>query len=155
MNSERIALVAAAIFVAAGVVGGFTLLGSPQHQRQLALDQRRVSDLQIVAADLTRYARPANGLPSQLPRDFHVVGYDGVPATVDPVTRKPYEYARESSTRYRLCAIFAEASRDDDPQTAAAWRHKAGRQCFRFDVTRIAVPLSSVRVERREKSRNA
>ncbi|NJN87694.1 MAG: hypothetical protein HC881_17030, partial [Leptolyngbyaceae cyanobacterium SL_7_1] len=46
---DRIFALLASVGVVAGVITGFSLLGSPSGQRQIRLDQRRVQDLYQIA----------------------------------------------------------------------------------------------------------
>lgn len=141
MTAERIGALAAMVLVAGGVAGGLALLGTPQHQRELQIDRRRIADLRTIAAALNhRYAPQAHvqrPLPQRLPKDLG----DGYPATttpVDPVSGTPYTYVRESASRYRLCATFAQAAASDGGYNDRP--HGAGTRCFRFEVTGDAEP---------------
>ena len=130
-------LVAAAIAVMAGAVGaGLYVLGSPAHQRDLRLDQRRVDDLALLSQAIDDYAR-LHGAP---PADLHALqlGPDPARFTRDPVTAVPYGYGTASARGYRLCATFAAAT---PPQAAAGYGmlpnlhgvrrpHPAGHHCF-------------------------
>jgi hypothetical protein len=122
---ERIAGIAAFAVVVAGLAAGFAAIGPPRHVRLMDLDRRRVSDLQSIArriqGDTTGRRGPMAPATSQR--------RDGWPH--DPETGRPYDYRRESATRYRLCATFALAA---DSDVAAAWRHGAGRTCYRLDA---------------------
>jgi hypothetical protein len=139
MNAERIAATVACMLVAAGLIAGFRLVGSPQNMRTQALDRRRAEDLRVVAGALkTRYesAWPARSrrLPAQLPDDLRALRPDGTDATRDPVTGKRYGYAREPGRKYRLCATFAR--RDEAPDIGdLSIPHPAGRACFRFNLS--------------------
>jgi hypothetical protein len=138
MSIERIAATVACILVAAGLIAGFWLVGSPQNMRTQALDRRRADDLRAVAAAMkTRYASTGHArswrLPAQLPDDLRAPRQDGTDATRDPVTGERYGYARESAGKYRLCATFSRG--DDAPDIGyLTLPHPAGRACFRFNL---------------------
>jgi hypothetical protein len=125
MTGERVAGAAVFAVVAVSIAIGFATIGPPQHVRLVELDQRREFDLRDIEArlHLESNERPSNA-GSALP-DRPV---DSWPH--DPVTRKPYEYHRESAARYRLCATFALPS--DADANDAPWRHGAGRTCYRL-----------------------
>lgn len=112
----------------------FVFLGTPSHQRLVSLDERRVGDLEKVASSLHN-GYQTGSLPERLPEYL---------ATVDPVTKRTYEFRRLDPTHYLLCAVFstnepaADGAEYSDVVQAfphAAWRHGAGRACFKFDVT--------------------
>lgn len=115
---------AACVAVAAGVIAGFSLLGSPAHQRQIGADRRRVENLRAIAWEL--HARPGG-----LPQSLNELKAD----RTDPVTGAPYEYRPVGGTEYELCATF-EAPQPPEPRPAPYWRHGAGRECFRLDSTK-------------------
>lgn len=125
MIGERIAGVAAFAVVVAGLAAGFAAIGPPAHVRQMELDRRRVSDLQSIAQRIRENATGRRGPTAPATSQRR----DGWPH--DPETGRPYDYHRESVTRYRLCATFALAA---DSDVAATWRHGAGRTCYRLDA---------------------
>jgi hypothetical protein len=137
MTADRIAATVACGLVAAGVIAGFSLTGSPQNMRTQALDRRRADDLRaVVEAVQRRYAQSdtvhAASLPDQLPPTLRASRSDGSDARHDPVTGSPYRYARETRTRFRLCATFALA--DDRQNNYDLAPHAAGRVCYRFKL---------------------
>ena len=138
MTAERIAATIACALVAAGLIAGFWLIGSPQKMRTQALDRRRADDLRTVAETLKeRYASipqvRSSRLPAELPERLRVLRPDGSDATRDPVTGERYGYTRESAETYRLCATFALA--DDAPGNYNdRVAHPAGPACFRFKL---------------------
>jgi hypothetical protein len=144
MRVEGIGLLAAALLVAGGLAGGFALIGSPGHQRDLELDRRRVADLADIAGALQRRFHPSDGaaaaLPKTLPHDLLVLYVQRPVETNDPADHQPYAYARESATRYRLCATFVGAIAEYGG--FAEWPHPAGRHCFEFDTVHGAEPTA-------------
>ena len=138
MSLERIAAAVACSLVAAGVIAGFWLIGSPQNLRTQALDRRRAEDLRAVVGALEERYRGSrvawSPLPARLPDRLHALRPDGSDATRDPVTGQRYGYIRESAGTYQLCATFARA---DDALDAGflSIPHPAGRACFRFKLS--------------------
>jgi hypothetical protein len=133
VSFNRLFGVAAFGTVLAGVALAFTFLGTPAHQRLVALDDVRVSNLQRTASLLhDRY--PSGGLPARLPEDL---------ALKDPATKQNYEYRRVDAKRYVICAAFATNETSDRGQVYPAgaqwfardWKHGAGRACYQLDVT--------------------
>jgi hypothetical protein len=129
MNVERVAGIGAFAIVVAGLAIGFAEIGPPQHMRLAELDRRRLDDLQSIARRIHHgeTGRPPGPVTAPLRRR------DDWPR--DPETRQPYDYVRESASRYRICAMFALAGEADDADAGASWRHGAGRTCYRLDAT--------------------
>ena len=139
MTAERIGALVACCLVAAALAGGFSLIGSPNHTRELALDERRSEDLRTIARALhERYANTAQGrqreVPERLPSGLRAPRTDGSDARRDPATGAAYRYARWDARRYRLCATFSFRADRSGERYGALPPHPAGNACFRFDV---------------------
>lgn len=116
--------------VVAAVIAAVVVLGSPAHQRQRHLDERRVRDLSSVTATINLYASTHGALPP----DLAALGREPGPrhAPNDPDSGAPYEYSVHGSESYQLCATFALPSPETDASHMErdGWTHAAGRQCF-------------------------
>ncbi len=119
--------ITASLVVAAAIVAGFVLLGSPSEQRAIQLDLRRVSDLNRLENLVQTYFGMTQHLPvslDELVREFAAQGAE----RLDPVTGEPYGYRVVDGKHYELCATF------DRPALEAPyvneWLHRAGRRCF-------------------------
>lgn len=118
----------ASLGMAAAIVAGMGVLGSPKHQRALQLDSRRVSDLSLISMQVNAYWSQHKSLPPALVS----LGLAQSMAK-DPVSGEPYEYAATGNENYRLCAIFDTASEPEGRSYGAyvpRWNHSAGRHCF-------------------------
>jgi hypothetical protein len=135
MSAARLALVGVVIVVAAAVIAGLVITGSPQEQRMLRLDDRRLTDLQRISRTVENYYRDTEMLPAELEMIVNGWTSSGVPR--DPETDMSYGYEVLSRTTYRLCADFALDSRPD--LQAEFWKHADGRQCFSFDYSDIVL----------------
>lgn len=116
MTAGRFFAWASSAMVAVGVILSFAFIGTPSHARAIALDRRRVSDLETIADHLEQ---ERGDLPSRLPE---------ILSKADPATHQVYYYKRLGVNRYELCADFAahsEAGEEDEN-----WSHPAGRHCF-------------------------
>jgi hypothetical protein len=124
MNARHLLAGTAIASVVAVLAAAFSLTGSPSHQRQLALDRRRVALLQQTAYAIAQRYDEAS-LPDALP--------DAIVQN-DPESGRPFEYRRMSGTRYQLCATFALAGEDDPAyaygEDASRWNHGPGKRCF-------------------------
>lgn len=139
MSANRIFGVAAIAAVAGGLILAFLVIGTPGHSRLIALDERRVRDMQSIATELRdRYGDADATLPAHLPQGLE---------RYDPSTNRPYEFRRVDAENYVLCAVFAarpqrkDASADDFSfvRTSRAWQHGTGRTCYKLNVRRSAI----------------
>jgi uncharacterized membrane protein YidH (DUF202 family) len=114
---------------------GLSVAGAPSVHRQIEADKRRVEDLRRLAFNIYSWhnrssnVEHADLLPLRL---SDVTGADSK-RTVDPETKRPYDYVPLAGNRYRLCTAFAASNSDEIP-TPIFWRHDAGRTCFTFDA---------------------
>lgn len=114
------------------VIGGFLLIGSPSHNRELRLDNQRVTDLQNVQSEVISYWQREHMLPESL----NVLNdpLSGYHVPVDPTTNTAYEYAKTSGNTFTLCATFTTASvttgrtYPSDPEQI--FTHGIGRTCY-------------------------
>lgn len=146
VRGVRLLLAAAIVAMIGAVVSGLYVLGSPGHQRDLRLDQRRVDDLAFLSRAVDRYA----GLHAALPPDLQALdlGVDPTRFTRDPVTAAVYGYAITGTRNYRLCATFAAATPPVEVTGFSALPvldgvrrpHPAGRHCFELVATTNATP---------------
>ncbi|MHA6204695.1 hypothetical protein ACXU4B_09750 [Dyella soli] len=129
----RILAVAASIGMAAAILAGLLVLGSPMHQRALRLDSRRVSDLSVISLQITEYWSQHKALPPDLASLGMARNLTG-----DPVSGAAYEYAVIGAEKYRLCASFDAASEPSGRSSGAyipagsalRWDHPAGKHCY-------------------------
>ncbi|MDQ2972181.1 MAG: hypothetical protein M3R20_04250 [Pseudomonadota bacterium] len=135
-HAGRLLAVIALIGMIGAIVAGWFAIGSPAHQRELSLDQRRVVDLHYLATTISEYWNVHKSLPPNLDkidrspeqRKFHM----------DPETGQPYKCFVTGTNGYRLCAKFSAATEFNDPPTFdftprainIRWSHPAGRYCF-------------------------
>lgn len=125
MKLAHVFAVATALLVIAGLVLGFTTIGPPSHAREVALDQKRVDDLQDVAGRLRTRYRDTGQLPITLPSDFV--------RTHDPITNQAYPYKKIDASHFMLCATFAAPSESEAYPGNWFWSHGAGQKCYTLD----------------------
>ncbi len=128
--------------VAAMVVVGFFIVGSPKEERMRQFDERRVSDLNSLQYETINYWQSKLKLPAKL--DDLNSDIKGFTVYTDPETGAAYEYAVKADKTFELCATFSLPS---DEMTSNApsvpvggpiykdgyresWKHGAGRTCF-------------------------
>jgi type II secretory pathway pseudopilin PulG len=123
----------AIVAVAAAIVAGLFVSGSPGEQRARRADEQRVADLQRLSERLARHYRDARALPANL--EALVDGRILTSLPHDPATGMGYEYVTTGAASYHLCADFV---RESKPISADDfWAHPRGRKCFDFDYSAI------------------
>jgi len=125
MRTQRVAAWASVLVVAAAVATGLTIIGKPSEQRLMRLDERRVMDLQILAADVNRYRGQRQRLPERA--EDVIDAQITTRLALDPESQQPYDYRMIDAGHYELCATFSRRSRDPSNDF---WFHDAGRRCF-------------------------
>lgn len=133
-------LVIAGVAVAASVAAALAVLGSPAHQRDLRLDERRAGDLARLDSAIGEFWKSEGHLPSRL---ADLPARNGLLDAKDPQTGAPYGYRAIDTRHYALCAVFATDNTreegDDDPvgYFGRQWAHPAGRHCFVQGTSKI------------------
>lgn len=126
--------------VAAAVVAGFFIVGSPQEERLRRFDERRVQDLQFLQSEIINYWINKGRLPENL--SLLEDDIRGVRIPKDPETDTDYLYTVKGLESFSLCANFAKTSLGQTAGKPAPvypigryygrqnWEHKAGLICF-------------------------
>jgi hypothetical protein len=136
MSRAQLAGTAVTVAVAAAVIAGIYVLGSPLEERARRLDDRRVEDLSGISQALDVYWTRQSSLPASLDRLRPETGANVT--TVDPATGAPYEYRALEGGKYELCASFEGESRETARRVNAVfWTHRAGRQCFEREAQSV------------------
>ena len=146
-SADRLFAIASTVAVIIAIIGGFWLLGSPNKQRLINLDQERVQNLRAVAREIKNetsgnsYENAENTkdepLPDKLSESIRNRGY-----AQDPVTGEVYEYNRLNDEAYELCATFATNTEADSQaqrnngypyNNTYKWEHPEGRHCYEIE----------------------
>ena len=123
MTSNKLFALGSSVVVAAAVLAGIMVIGSPLDERLRRLDQQRIDDLRMLANLISQSYSAAGHLPDDLAELVNGRQLSRVPA--DPETQALYGYEVTANDTFRLCAQFAAPS----PQ-ADFWSHPAGQHCF-------------------------
>ena len=133
-------LVIAGLAVVASVAAALAVLGSPAHQRDLRLDERRVGDLGRLDSAIGEFWKSEGHLPARLADLPTANGMN----PKDPQTGAPYGYRAIDTRHYALCAVFATDNRHEDDLDEDAvgyfgrqWTHLAGRHCFVQSTSKV------------------
>jgi hypothetical protein len=135
MNRGRLVLPGVIAIVAAAVVAGLYVSGSPIEQRRFRADERRVNDIQQISNTIGRYYNATENLPPELETLVNGWASTGIPR--DPETENEYRYEITSDDSYRLCAEFARDSRPNRERDF--WRHGGGSHCYSFDYSELVL----------------
>ena len=132
MTASRLRTVLAVtigVAVAAVVVSGLLVIGSPGEARLRRLDERRVEHLQQLSRSVAVYWTVNDSLPESLSQLSEIGGVVGTP--LDPETGALYRYRVISELRYELCAEFARSTGSGMSLPGEElWAHAEGSQCF-------------------------
>lgn len=139
---------AASVVVLGMLVSGFFIVGSPTVQRQIRMDEQRISDLQRIQGEVVNYWQLKRTLPVSLGDLRNDISGFSVP--VDPETGTSYEYLVSEPLQFSLCAVFNQESLDDRssarmPEPAYSpegfpkglsdsWSHGPGHVCFERQI---------------------
>ncbi|MCL5986776.1 MAG: DUF5671 domain-containing protein [Actinobacteria bacterium] len=140
-KTKTIAWITSAV-VLISITGGFFITGTPAHQRQVRLDERRVNDLQMIQNEIVNYWTQKGELPESL-NDLEN-SITGFKPPKDPETNAPYEYRIIDPLTFELCAVFETStshviqSFKGIPESVAPyydpyqqnWNHDEGLVCF-------------------------
>ena len=119
MSRERLFASVASTAVAATIVIGFVIIGSPSTERARRQDQRRVSDLQSLSYSIDNYYVTRGSLP----KDLAALYADSALTPVKgPDGMSSYRYEPGPDAAYRLCTRF---ERRPDAMTEAKDRYYA------------------------------
>jgi len=128
------------VLVAAGVLGGFWIAGSPAQQRAVRFDERRITDLSTIQYQVIDYWQRKQALPSNLMDLKNDIS--GFVAPKDPETGADYAYRVTGPQSFEICGVFATANNDGRSpnqdysmarypgETFDNWMHEAGEACF-------------------------
>lgn len=126
------------------IVTGFFVAGSPTHQREVRMDERRIGDLQILQSEIINYWQLKEKLPANL--DTLKSELSGFIPPRDPQTNLPYDYAVIEPLKFKLCSTFQQSNLFTPDEMSRAvmptpyksyygsnnevWDHEAGLKCF-------------------------
>jgi hypothetical protein len=122
-RGRQLVMAAAIVAVAAAVIVGIAMLDSPGLARSRRIDRQRTRDLYAISNAVHLHWSRHRALPEDL-RTLRGVSAE---ETLDPASRRPYEFRVIQNDRYELCATFEAASL---PHSDNPWAHGAGRHCF-------------------------
>ena len=158
--------IVASLFVLAGIIYAFSVMGSPMKQRQYRMDDRRMTDLQSLQYQVINYWQQKEKLPESFADLKDPISSFMVP--VDPEFQKGlvYEYIKTGKMSFQLCATFSlpmpegvteypsyggvymdigvrEPAMTSAPYPGGvneSWDHEGGRTCFSRTIDKDVYP---------------
>ncbi len=139
----RMSAIVSSVIILGAIIAGFFLVGSPTTQREIRMDQQRVSDLQEIQYSLFDQWTMKGELPETL--DALSDPLFGFEAPVDPETGEVYTYTLIDDLSFELCATFTRVSSSESevnnyrmvetPYSISKgsddfWGHEAEYTCF-------------------------
>jgi hypothetical protein len=139
--------------IAAAIITGFSIIGSPKTQRLIRYDNQKVNDLQMIQSQVTSRFQRTGELPQSIADiNDELSGYR-IPA--DPQTNNPYEYRATSKNSFQLCATFNREPLKVNASNGSSvmpteygvkgasdfWNHGVGRQCFDRTIDESLYPV--------------
>ena len=133
LSGRHVVLGFAIATVAAAIVAGLMIVGSPGNERMRRLDDRRVRDLIDITRALNGYWTKHARLPSSLDELLESPGT--AVQSRDPLTGQPYGFGVVGAKTYDLCADFQrESDEANSDRLGRFWSHGTGRRCFRLEA---------------------
>lgn len=135
------------LVIAAAIVGGFFVIGSPMDARLVRFDEQRISDLQNIQSQIITYWQNNGKLPVKLADLESDISGFRIPA--DPETKAEYSYEIRSTEEFTLCATFnlpSPGGKSAVPAPASPyylgenWEHPAGKHCFDRKINKELFP---------------
>ena len=133
MTGREVLAGVVSLVVAAAIITGVVILGSPSNERALRLDQRRVSDLEGMLTAVNFYFAEHAKLPASLEE---LSRQPGVRIARDPVTGVAYRYRAIGVEQFELCGTFERASEPRVSSGVDVWQHPSGDHCFTKKVVK-------------------
>lgn len=131
---RKIFAIVALVFVAAAIVVGFMVIGSPRTQRLVKYDDVKLSNLRTIADEVRYYYERNNKLPITLTEVAQANSYGGLVYT-DTQFERPYTYVVVDAKTFKVCAEFNRDSQNLNatktyPELETWSTYKAGEFCF-------------------------
>lgn len=128
----------AGIIILASIIYGFTIMGTPAHQRDIRTDMKKIQDLQNMQSFISNYYVTKLILPANL-SDIEAQS-GAIPK--DPQTGLDYEYKVTDKNNFELCSSFKTSSTGAGYISTpyyynSNWDYKAGNVCFKRNIQEL------------------
>ncbi|NQV89989.1 hypothetical protein HQ487_01115 [Candidatus Uhrbacteria bacterium] len=134
--------VGSSLVIVAAIIASIVVIGTPSKQRDVRLDQQRVSDLSVIQSNVVGYWQDKEALPENLEAlEDDIIGYRN---PMDPETEEVYTYLMMDDLSFQLCATFTTDSNGTDDEIRSVmpmmyydmggsfnrWSHMSEYTCF-------------------------
>jgi hypothetical protein len=136
------------VIVVGSIIGAFFIIGSPQTQRLMRIDDQKINDLQNIQYQITDYWQNHAALPANFTDlDNPLTGWA---TPTDPQFESKgyaYSYAPIGEHSFKLCAVFNLENSDKredmyySRQSQNYWNHAAGEVCFERTIDEQEFPV--------------
>jgi hypothetical protein len=136
------------VLVAAALVWGFVLSGTPQSERLRRFDATRVNNLSNLQRQIVTHWQQRSALPENL--DALSDSISGYTQPKDPQDGTLYRYRVVGERQFELCAVFRTDNRDNTKYTGmmpsydtdfGTWNHGKGMTCFTRTIDPVRYPV--------------
>ncbi len=132
-NRRTVWRVIASILVVGSIVLGFSVLGTPQSQREIRYDSQKVSDLQSIQWQVVHFWQMKGALPDNLSELEDPLSNFVLPKSK---AGDEYVYEKAGGLAFKLCAQFDRATDSNSVMSQVpgkvneSWNHPSGYYCF-------------------------
>jgi hypothetical protein len=144
-RNRKVWSISVGLIIVASMILGFSVLGSPQSQRLVRLDNQKIQDLQNIQQQVISYWQMNGALPTSLSDISSSLQYVVIPK--DPQSQTTYEYNKTDTMNFEICAEFNKENLETNIKYGSDigmpsiggksdylqnnnWNHSAGRICF-------------------------
>lgn len=157
------------VLAIASICYSFSIMGSPQKQRLLRLDDKRITDLQNIQGQIINFWQQKEKLPKDLAELANPISGYSLPVEPEFEKGKKYEYIKKDKLKFELCAEFSlpmpkgwqeyqnyykggvmPMSETDNVSVSSypywggganeSWDHQTGRTCFERTIDKDLYP---------------
>ena len=151
VGNERYVWRYLAIFIViTSIVLGFLVIGTPKEQRAMRNDVTRVNDLRAIKWQIVYYWQRNEKLPENLAQLNDPISEYKIP--FDPKTGSVYEYSKDGSLSFSLCANFESENKQRKNKITDSYslsdlgedfnfgKYIVGRNCFKSTIDPLLYP---------------
>ena len=138
MGKDKVFVILLGIFCLSIIGVAFYLVGTPDIQKLIRLDEKRLNDFSNIRFEIESFYQRHKKLPEGL-SDLNNIA--GIKEPLDPETRQLYEYSIVSNINYELCTTFS--SNHEEFEKYSSFRlsgfdekldFNKGYSCIKFEI---------------------
>ncbi len=141
MNKYIGFIIGLGIFCLILVVVSFNMMGSPNQQKKINFDRQRIADFNSLKYHIEDHYRVNGSLPISLEKLSKIP----MLTLLDPETKQPYTYMKDSPTFYSLCTQFSTDSSESSNISSDYYSNppitfKKGYSCISYNIEAVITP---------------